>query len=218
MNQEKIGKFIASCRKEQGMTQVQFAEKLGITNKSVSKWETGRCLPDATLFKDICLLLNISLNELFAGERIAAENNQQKFEENLISITTEYQKRDYRVITSAYAFLTIIIVSIAINLSVGNFWLEGSPVVTNFLLTLLCIISWFYFSKLTQEHLFFQQTSFVASSVVFITSVAALILTFLDVDNYITLLVGLPCAILFYGLKLFELDANILLCCITFII
>ncbi|NYB74996.1 helix-turn-helix transcriptional regulator [Sedimentibacter hydroxybenzoicus DSM 7310] len=203
MNQEKIGNFIASCRKEQGMTQVQFAEKLGITNKSVSKWETGRCLPDASLFKDICLLLNISLNELFAGERIAAENNEQKFEENLISITTEYQKRDYRVITSAYVFITIIIVSIAINISVGGAWLKGSPVMANFLLSLLCIISWFFFSKLTQEHNSFQKASFVISTIVFITSLAAFILDFLDIDSYITLIVGLPCEILFYGLRIF---------------
>ena len=92
MDQNKIGEFIAQCRKEHNMTQMQFAEKLGVTNKAVSKWETGKCLPDAALFDDICMLLNITLNELFAGERIAPENIEKKSEENLIGIATELQK------------------------------------------------------------------------------------------------------------------------------
>lgn len=78
MEQKKIGSFIAACRKQHGMTQVQFAEKLGVTNKAVSKWETGKCMPDASLFDDICLLLNITLNELFAGERIASDDIPKK--------------------------------------------------------------------------------------------------------------------------------------------
>lgn len=86
MDQIKIGAFIAACRREQNMTQVQFAEKLGVTNKAVSKWETGKCMPDASLFNDICLLLHITLNELFAGERIPPENIAKKAEENLIAM------------------------------------------------------------------------------------------------------------------------------------
>ena len=82
MNQKKTGTFIAACRKEHEMTQMQFAEKLGVTNKAVSKWETGKCMPDASLFDDICLLLGISLNELFAGERIPSENIIEKTEQN----------------------------------------------------------------------------------------------------------------------------------------
>lgn len=92
MEQKKIGSFIAACRKQHGMTQVQFAEKLGVTNKAVSKWETGKCMPDASLFDDICLLLNITLNELFAGERIASDDIPKKAEENLKSMALEYQK------------------------------------------------------------------------------------------------------------------------------
>lgn len=67
MNQEKIGKFIASCRKEQGFTQTVLAEKLGITDRAVSKWETGRSLPDASIMPELCGLLNIQLSELFTG-------------------------------------------------------------------------------------------------------------------------------------------------------
>ena len=98
MDQNKIGEFIAKCRKEYNMTQMQFAENLGVTNKAVSKWETGKCLPDAALFGDICILLNITLNELLAGERIAPENIEEKSEENLIEIATELQKKDHKIV------------------------------------------------------------------------------------------------------------------------
>ena len=76
MNQEKIGKFIASCRKEQGFTQTVLAEKLGITDRAVSKWETGRNLPDAAIMPELCDLLNIQLSELFRGERMTMEAHQ----------------------------------------------------------------------------------------------------------------------------------------------
>lgn len=126
MDQEKIGKFIAHRRKEHDMTQVQFAEKLGVTNKSVSKWETGKCLPDASLFSDICLLLHITLNEFFAGEKIEAENVEIKSEENLLSIATEYQKRDYHLILNVSLFglgIGMVVASIAIsNIIFKVFW------------------------------------------------------------------------------------------------
>lgn len=68
MNQIKIGKFIAECRKKKDMIQSQLAGKLNITDKAVSKWETGKSIPDVSLFSDLCSLLQISLNELFVGE------------------------------------------------------------------------------------------------------------------------------------------------------
>lgn len=68
MNQVKIGKFIASKRKEQGLTQLQLAEKLGITDRAVSKWETGKSLPDASLMPELCKLLKITINDLLCGE------------------------------------------------------------------------------------------------------------------------------------------------------
>lgn len=108
MDQNKIGEFIAQCRKEHNMTQMQFAEKLGVTNKAVSKWETGKCLPDAALFDDICMLLNITLNELFAGERIAPENIEKKSEENLIGIATELQKKDHKIVLLKYFTATFL--------------------------------------------------------------------------------------------------------------
>ena len=86
MNQETIGKFIAACRKEKGLTQTQLAEKLNITNRAVSKWETGKSIPDAAIMLDLCKILGISVNELLSGERIAMENYQKRAEENLVEL------------------------------------------------------------------------------------------------------------------------------------
>ena len=67
MDQERIGKFIASCRKEQNLTQANLAEKLGITDRAVSKWETGRSLPDASIMPELCAILDININEFSQG-------------------------------------------------------------------------------------------------------------------------------------------------------
>lgn len=83
MDQEKIGMFIAKCRKEKGLTQVKLGEKLGVSYKAVSKWETGRSMPDISIMKNLCNTLDISLNELFAGEKIK-ENDIKKESENTL--------------------------------------------------------------------------------------------------------------------------------------
>lgn len=89
MDMKKIGAFIAACRKEKGYTQQQLAEKLGVTNKTVSRWETGKYVPDFSLMRPLCEELGISLNELFSGERIEEEHLEEKSEEN-ISNTIDY--------------------------------------------------------------------------------------------------------------------------------
>lgn len=85
MNQEKIGKLIAECRKEKNMTQVELADKLSVTDKSVSKWENGKCLPDVSLYKDLCNILGITLNEFFAGEKIKEEKFKEQADINLFN-------------------------------------------------------------------------------------------------------------------------------------
>ena len=85
MDQIKIGKFIASCRKEQGMTQAVLAEKLGISDRAISKWETGKSMPDSGIMLELCELLKINVNELLSGERIMAEAYDKRAEENLLS-------------------------------------------------------------------------------------------------------------------------------------
>ena len=98
MNQEKIGKFIASCRKKQKLTQEQLAEKLGITYKAVSKWETGKGLPDASIMKDLCNNLKITVNELLSGELINKEDYNKRAEEYMLEIYRQKEEGDRRLL------------------------------------------------------------------------------------------------------------------------
>ena len=93
MNQEKIGNFIAECRKQKKMTQYELGEKLGVTEKSISNWENGRNMPDLSLFKPLCEELNITINELLSGEKISEDNYQEKFEENIINTISYSNKK-----------------------------------------------------------------------------------------------------------------------------
>lgn len=97
MNQEKIGKFIAEKRKAKKLTQEKFAEILGTTSKSVSRWENGKTMPDISLFKPICETLDITLNELFAGEKIE-KNNLDITTENVIRYTKYLKKKETKKI------------------------------------------------------------------------------------------------------------------------
>lgn len=96
MDQIKIGKFIASCRKEQGMTQAVLAEQLGISDRAVSKWETGKSIPDSGIMLELCELLKINVNELLSGERIMAEAYDKRAEENLLAMRREVEERTGR--------------------------------------------------------------------------------------------------------------------------
>ena len=89
----KIGKYIAEKRKALGLTQKQLAEKLNMSDKSVSKWERGICLPDVSIYMELCSILRISINEFLAGEDIGAENVIKKSDSNLIQITKESKKK-----------------------------------------------------------------------------------------------------------------------------
>ena len=86
MDQMKTGRLIATCRKEAGLTQFELGEKLGITDRAVSKWERGLSLPDASIMQELCDLLDITSIDLFAGERITMENNNKKVEEILLEM------------------------------------------------------------------------------------------------------------------------------------
>lgn len=104
MNTEKIGKFIAKCRKDAGLTQAVLADKLGITDRAVSKWETGKSLPDASIMRELCSILGISVNELLAGEKIAVENYKEIAEKNLAEII-RIEKEKNQKITKAEKFI-----------------------------------------------------------------------------------------------------------------
>ena len=93
MDLVKIGKYIAGKRKALGMTQKQLAEKLNMSDKSVSKWERGICLPDVSVYMELCEILGISIKEFLAGEDIDAENVEKKSEDNIIQVTKDSKKK-----------------------------------------------------------------------------------------------------------------------------
>lgn len=114
----KIGKYIAIKRKEQGITQRQVAEKLGVTDKSVSKWERGICLPDASVYSDLCKILNISISEFFAGEDIPQENLIKKSEENIIGVITDSQQKQ----THLARIIGVLLIILLVILMFSAFW------------------------------------------------------------------------------------------------
>ncbi len=92
MNQEKIGKFIAECRKKKNMTQQELSEKLGVSDRTVGNWENGRNMPDLSLFKPLCNELDISLNDLMSGEKVNEKEYYEKLEENIMN-TIDYSNK-----------------------------------------------------------------------------------------------------------------------------
>jgi transcriptional regulator with XRE-family HTH domain len=107
MNQEKIGKFIAKCRKDKKMTQSELAEKLGVTDKSIGNWENGRNMPDLSLFKPLCDELDITINDLMSGEKISKDKYQEKFEENIVN-TIDYSTKKINKYSYTIGLLLVI--------------------------------------------------------------------------------------------------------------
>ena len=102
MDQIKIGRFIASCRKEQNMTQAALAEELGISDRAVSKWETGKSMPDSGIMLELCELLGINVNELLSGERIMGEAYDKRAEENLVAMRKEVEEKNRQMLRMEY--------------------------------------------------------------------------------------------------------------------
>ena len=100
MDQIKIGRFIAKCRKEAGLTQAQLAEKLLITDRAVSKWERAKSMPDSSIMLELCEILGISVNELLTGERIDMTDYNKQAELNLIKLQKQKEKSDRLLLTA----------------------------------------------------------------------------------------------------------------------
>ena len=98
MDQIKIGMFIQERRKEVGLTQSELAEKLNITDRAISKWERGICLPDASNMQELCSILNISINDLFSGEIVDMNDNEKKLEENLLEVAKLKEEQDKKLL------------------------------------------------------------------------------------------------------------------------
>lgn len=124
MNQTEIGKFIAKCRKEKKLTQAQLAEKLNITDRAVSKWETGKSMPDSSIMLELCEILGITVNELLSGEEINMEIYEQKVEENLIALKRKDENNMAKNVIVSILFsmilLTGIMVCIICNLAISG--------------------------------------------------------------------------------------------------
>ena len=98
MDQVQIGKFIAQRRRDVGLTQMQLAEKLDITDRAVSKWETGRSLPDSAIMLELCDVLKFTVNDLLCGEVVTMENYNKELENNLLEMVKEKEQADRRLL------------------------------------------------------------------------------------------------------------------------
>ena len=116
MNQEKIGKFILELRREKNMTQQELADKIGVTDRAISKWENGRGMPDLSLMIPLCKELDITINELISGEKIEKKDYQSKLEENIFK-TIDYTNR--RIINKDKIFKIVVGAIITIILIIG---------------------------------------------------------------------------------------------------
>lgn len=115
MDTVKIGKYIAQKRKNLGLTQRDIAEQLGMSDKSVSKWERGVCLPDVSVYMELCRIIGISLNEFIAGEDIEQVELQEKSEQNILDVTKDgnYKKRRLKVIIAVLVCICVAVTSLS---------------------------------------------------------------------------------------------------------
>ncbi len=98
MDQIKIGRFIATCRKREKLTQMQLAEKLNITDRAVSKWETGKAMPDSSIMLELCDALKITVNDLLSGEVVTMDHYNKEAENNLLEMVKQKEDADKRML------------------------------------------------------------------------------------------------------------------------
>ena len=138
MDQVKIGKFIAECRKKVNLTQMQLAEKLSITDRAVSKWETGRAMPDSSVMLKLCEILKITVNDLLSGEVVTMDNYNKELENNLIEIVKQKEESDKRLLTMeivigvliSIVFFALIFIASLIEMEE---WLRITLIITGFI-------------------------------------------------------------------------------------
>ena len=150
MDQIKIGKFIAECRKKVNLTQMQLAEKLGITDKAVSKWERGIAMPDSSIMLELCDILNINVNELLSGEVINMDNNNQKNEQLLLEMAKELEMKNKTIWVSMWAIMIVSMTALFAGILIAGFLIpEGVwQLVTILAICVVFLIPCFYALKL----------------------------------------------------------------------
>ncbi len=150
MDQIKIGRFISERRKEMNITQASLAERLGITDRAVSKWETGRSMPDSSIMLELCEILRITVNELLMGERINMENSSEKNEQLLLDMAKEVEKKNKTIWTNMWIIMIVSMIALFAGIFAAAFFVpEGVwQVVTILGVTVFFLIPCFYALKL----------------------------------------------------------------------
>ena len=150
MDQNKIGCFVASLRKEKNLTQAQLAQLVGVTDRAVSKWENGKSLPDYSALASLCKALDISVNELLCGERLTVENNQQKNEQLLLDMTKELQQKNKIIWKNMWIIIFASMVGLFACLATAAFLIPEGPwqLVVIVASTVVFLIPCFYALKL----------------------------------------------------------------------
>ena len=121
MNQAKIGKFIAECRKSKNLTQSLLAEKLSITDKAVSKWERGLAMPDVSIMLELCDILEISVNELLKGEKTCMNDEKQNDEQLLLDMAKELERKNKIIWSSMWAIMAVSITALIAGIFISAF-------------------------------------------------------------------------------------------------
>lgn len=121
MDQIKIGKFISEKRKEKGLTQMQLAEKLNVTDRAVSKWENGRSMPDSSIMLNLCETLGITVNDLLYGEIVSMDNYNKDMEKKLIEMVKEKEENDKRLLMLEWVVGILSILILLIPVFIGAF-------------------------------------------------------------------------------------------------
>lgn len=138
MDQIKIGRFIAERRKLKRLTQMQLADRLGITDRAVSKWENGKGIPDPSLMLDLCRELGISVNELLCGESIEMEDYNKKAEEQLLQMLKEKEKRD-REMLNIEVFIGVLVTLVLLACVFAANYLDISELAKNLIVAAGCV-------------------------------------------------------------------------------
>lgn len=144
MDQIIIGKFIAEERKRKGFTQKQLSEKLGISDKTVSKWERGNGFPEVSLLLPLCNELDITVNELLSGERVSEEDYRKKAEENMVNLVKEAQESKKKIILSAMVAILVIVAAIPLFVLSGviemDAWLRVMLIIIGFVVVVMGVV------------------------------------------------------------------------------
>ena len=150
MNQIKIGRFIADCRRQRSLTQAQVADTLGITDKAVSKWERGLAMPDSSVMLELCDILGISVNELLIGEKIDRESINKKNEQLILDISKELQQKNRTIWTAMWVIMAVSITALIAGLLISALLIPEGPwqLVSILLLCVVFLIPCFYALKL----------------------------------------------------------------------